>query len=594
VRAEGDFQWGNGDIDWDIVNEDGVALLIYRPADPVSGDWPAGQFPLVFHHHGNGGQDGALYEHLAEAVVDDGAIFVSVADKHAANPDFRAMVNICMLRWLFTADDWDGDGPGAGGASKLDGNVVVMGHSNGGEGAHIVNKWLGERPWVDDVEAPEHGMRLCGVIGLAPRGAESKHSPFSSSGVRVSGAVTVPYLTIEGSLDNDVPGGSLWNSSHSGLDELHTPRDAAKITVWVYDAEHDSFGGGGIIRVGDARSTVQGLPLAVQLDRGEFVAATWSDAFVRRFAFGDISAEPLLYGRELPLALQTPTWWDYHPAYVGEPLLFVGSEPHQSAAAAEFGVRRVVDTMLRGDSLVCSETQVDNGPSTTSEGTPFSAANWPPGALRTNCAWNLAAYGSKNAGRYETFVLRADYTAPPNELDDPAERTLTWGLDTLGLEDAVAFSFRATTIDEVDYPGQGLGCSPAAGNPADETDFQVVFVSTGDVEVSVSVSTTRGWSFPTSSRSSVPRIMPLVYARSRISCRRSGCPSMKCCATRSRPQSSERCGLCSTGSPSPRGMRCCSTPSSFTAIPRRHPCAAEPRAGLVQGGQASDLLCQDR
>jgi hypothetical protein len=373
--AEDDFEW-DGDIEWATVTNNAPAqLIVYRPEDPVGGGWPVGQFPIVFHHHGNGGQRGDLYEHIAQAVVDDGVIFVSVAGDFGANPDLRAMVDICMLRWLFTVDDWDGDGLGEGGASKLDGNVVVMGHSNGGEGAHIVNNWFEERPWQDDLDAPEQDMRLCGVVGIAPRGAELSSSPFST-GIGIAGDATVPYLTIEGSLDNDVPAGSLWNTSYSGLDEEHTLLDAAKVNVWVYDAEHDSFGGGGTMLSGNTRD---GIPLADPRLRGETVVATWTDAFVRRFLFGDASGESILFGQETPASIAVPAWWDYHPAYAGAPLVFVGSEPHQSAAEAELGVRAVVDTMVRSDSLLCAETEIEDGASATSEGTPFFSDNGPLG-----------------------------------------------------------------------------------------------------------------------------------------------------------------------------------------------------------------------
>jgi hypothetical protein len=481
--AEKDFKLPK-DIKW---LAEPVEILVYRPAISNSSDWPEGRLPVVFHHHGNGGQDGALYGHIAQAVVDDGAIFVSVGEQENDNPDKRAMIDICMLRWLFTAQDWDGDGPGTGGAAQLDGNVVVMGHSNGGEAAHIVGEWFEQRPWHDDLAAPEHDMRLCGVIGIAPRGARLSDAPFSKDkgpGIDFAGESTVPYLTIEGSLDNDVPGGSLWNSSHSGFDELHTPTDAAKISVWVYDAEHDSFGGGGKILGGDTRD---GLLPDGQRARGALVAQTWTDAFVRRFVFADLTAEPILFGRELPADLDVPKWWDYHPAYTSDPLVFVGFEPHQSPAKGELGVRVVVDTMCRwSKNSKCTPLELGNGPGTSSEGHGFVAENWPAQSLRSDFIPNLAESKGSH-GSYYTFALRADFTAPGGE-GDPHARTLAWDLSSYALSDATTFSFRAANVDEVDHPGHGKGCSPADGDSADEVDFEVIFVSVDDLEVHVDVS----------------------------------------------------------------------------------------------------------
>ncbi|NJK31451.1 MAG: hypothetical protein HC927_02975 [Deltaproteobacteria bacterium] len=172
--AEKDYQVAS-EIDW---GEIAAQLLVYHPEN-AEGEWPDGQFPVIFHHHGNG-QDGDAYEHLARAVVDDGAIFVSVKrDTLTASPSTRALIDICMLRWLFTQADWDGDGPETIGSAKLDGNVIVVGHSNGGEGAHIVGNWFEERPWQDDPSAPEHQMRLCGIVGIAPGGADPANAPFA-------------------------------------------------------------------------------------------------------------------------------------------------------------------------------------------------------------------------------------------------------------------------------------------------------------------------------------------------------------------------------------------------------------------------------
>jgi hypothetical protein len=472
-------------VEWSNQDEF-VDLIIYRPALSDSSDWPPGRFPVVFHHHGQG-QDGAEYEHIAKAVVNDGAIFVSVAGIKTMEPDKRALIDICMLRWFFTTKDWNGTTDGTAGLAQLDGNVVIMGHSNGGEAAHIVAEWFEEQPWAHDETAPEHDMRLCGVIGIAPRGAELDNAPFSTDqgpGIDIAGEATVPYLTIEGSLDNDVPGGSLWNGSHSGFDELHTPTDAAKISVWVYDAEHDSFGGGGAIAKGDTRGA---LKMSEQRARGEFVAQTWIDAFVRRFLFGDLASEAILFGHELPEGLDVPKWWDYHPAYVGEPLVFLGVEPHQSPAEGEQGVRVIVDTMCRWSEVgTCTPGAIDNGHSTSSEGHDFFAANWPANSLRSDFASSLAK-SQGNYSSYYTFALRADFTAP-GAGSDPIERTIAWDVSSYSLADASTFSFRAASVDDVDYPGPGKGCSPVDGDSADAVGFDVIFVSATGLEVRVDVS----------------------------------------------------------------------------------------------------------
>jgi hypothetical protein len=474
-------------MDWETEN---VQLLVYRPAEPGSANWPARPLPIVFHHHGNGNQRGDLYSHIAEGtaehpdlgIVRDGAIFVSVGGAESDSPDDRAMIDICMLRWLFTADDWDGDSPGTGGASNLDGNVMIMGHSNGGEGAHIVYNWFEERPWQDDMGAPEHEMRLCGIIGLAPRGADLDESPFSTN-VVITGAATVPYLTIEGSLDNDVPGGSLLNSSLSGFEEFHTPVDAGITSVWAYDAAHRSFGGCPSPCFEEDSLYVRGGE-AIQIERGEAIAAGYVEAFVGRFLFGDTDAEGVLFGETWPMGLETnaAAWWDYHSAFSGSPLVFVGSEPHQSAADGEKGVRILVDTMCRWsmDMMFCLQMEIESGQSLTSEGETFIAENWPLGTLHSGTPEDLAAYLGDS---YQTIALRADFAAPPNRPDDPPARTLRWILEPYDLTNATTFSFRASNID-----GIAEGCTPLDGEPADEVDFEVVFVSVDDVEVPVNVS----------------------------------------------------------------------------------------------------------
>ncbi|NJK31452.1 MAG: hypothetical protein HC927_02980 [Deltaproteobacteria bacterium] len=109
--------------------------------------------------------------------------------------------------------------------------------------------------------------------------------------------------------------------------------------------------------------------------------------------------------------------------------------------------------------------------------------NWPPGSLRSDRAWELAAYDGSE-GAYQTAALRVELDAA----GDPGPRTLAWNVEPFDLQDAIAFSFRASNIDAVNYPTQGQGCSPADGDPTDEIDFDVVFVSLSGEEVSVAVS----------------------------------------------------------------------------------------------------------
>ncbi len=208
---------------------------------------------------------------------------------------------------------------------------------------------------------------------------------------------------------------------------------------------------------------------------------------MRRFVFADLTTEPILFGRDVPEDLDVPAWWDYHPAYAGEPLVFLGVEPHQSPAQDEFGRRMIVDTMCRWSEVgTCTPIDIDNGHGKSSEGHDFFAHNWPPHSLRSDFAPSLAtsrgAYGS-----YYTFALRAEFTAP-GAGSDPIERTLAWDVSSYSLADAAAFSFRAANVDEVDYPGAGQGCEPVDGDSADTVDFDVIFASANGLEVKVDVS----------------------------------------------------------------------------------------------------------
>jgi hypothetical protein len=312
---------GSGGV-WKMISSDHtIKVLLRRPTIPNSGGtWPEGAFPLVVFTHGNG-QKGVGYEHLWDRIVPQGSIFASINDDDFGSPQSRAFDLLCMARWLAT--EWTE-------AERVGCNLVLAGHSNGGEGAHIAAKWA-----LESASPEAFPFELSAVFGLAPRYVQAMNVAFDDSDPTEIAAFGVPYLVVQGSLDNDVPNGALVDYEAAMPEATSPPDIAEKVTVWAYDVPHNAFGGAALLDLGRG-----GLTPLEYGDKGETIAGEYFAHFIRRHVFEDIaSTEDSMTGVALPGEVATTQWWDYIPGASG-PMLFLAFEP-------EGPVRTQLDTMDR-------------------------------------------------------------------------------------------------------------------------------------------------------------------------------------------------------------------------------------------------------
>ena len=430
---------------WPTMTNAPIPLLIRRPKQPgTNSEWPSVPIPLIVFTHGNGGQNGAQYEHIWEEIVPHGVAVASVDNNTNGSPERRAADLVCVTRWM--ASQWDS-------SDRLGCGFAVWGHSNGGEGAHIAAKWILENG------LGVGSLSLQQVLGLAPRWVEDSHVQFSDGTGQID-EPGVPTCLIHGSIDNDVPGGAITNYERTRPEVGHSGGGNEKILIWAYDVPHNVLGGGAATDFGH-----KGLSSTQYLAKGREIAAAYASQCVRRQLFGELEATaPFVYGESFPGLVGTQQWWDYLPNNTGKrTLVFTSFEPPGQPQGGS--KREIVDTFDR-------PTGGGFGPSASSG---LIATSIEPQTFAGNVSVGVIA-------GLASFALSQEQ-APPNNVarvDWAADEsgTLRWSsVDALDLAGVRYLSFRAGSVADVDQDS----CT-AIGPVREEISFSIG-VWKNDVEV---------------------------------------------------------------------------------------------------------------
>jgi hypothetical protein len=276
-----------------------INIDLERPAfDDDS--WPNDHFPVMVFVHGNR-QLANSYDHLWDATVPQGLVVANIQSTFTSSPGIRAAEMLCVTRWLTSI--WDER------EEHLNCDLALAGHSNGGHAAQIVAKHLADNP---NDPAALFSPKL--LLGLAPKSADNDEF--------LVPAEAPPAVNLQGSIDNDVPGGALINYDLNGPEELGVADTPEKYVIWAYDVEHDAFGGGPST-INDANANVSigefyGEILETEAEmKGQTFAAEYVRGAVLHFLLGDDGEETLslLRGESIPDSLAGETqWWDYLPS----------------------------------------------------------------------------------------------------------------------------------------------------------------------------------------------------------------------------------------------------------------------------------------
>ena len=236
----------------DFFNSPDSRVSVPMSAVPLKGivHYPvgSGRFPLYIVVHGNSapadaGYDGYNYllSHLASHCI----IAVSI-DEHFLNGrrirgdmDARGIV---MLRHLQQLREWDQD-PTHELFTNIDlNNVMVSGHSRGGEAAVVAEKF---NQWLHDptVTRFDYGFGISSIYSIAPvDGQISGDSSAPLSGLTLANMTvdTADYFVIHGSHDGDVA----TFDGHRTYDRAFPVNASAsniKALRFVYGANHKQF-----------------------------------------------------------------------------------------------------------------------------------------------------------------------------------------------------------------------------------------------------------------------------------------------------------------------------------------------------------------
>lgn len=393
-----------------MPNLSALEVYVYRP-DPL----PTVPLPFALLTNGAAGQQAMRYRHVLEPLVERGFIAVAVQSDFEVNR--REDVMKCTLRWLRMKWGTDnGVNPSC--------DLVLMGHSRGGEAAWNVGNTLENIPWTD-INLDGVDIRLRALVGLAPR--------FQTS-TAFSPLAAVPYFGIMGATDDDVPGNGIRAYDNMILESERTSSDPAKVFFWPYDVPHGAFGGGGLLFLPD------GSPLSAQdyTEKAHALISAFLPPFIDIYVLGDPSDIDVLSGVQIPSAL-TPggntNWWSYiEPAFSelgGGPIVlrdFVVGQTMQP------GARTRLDDFEGAIEFSTTMTQV---------------------AVDTQFSFAL---GTKASGNHAEHVMRVRWGGP-----DPGGE-ITWELDSGAGFDLSEHSFFSLRIgQELILDGQSCGFAP--GDP---------------------------------------------------------------------------------------------------------------------------------
>jgi hypothetical protein len=355
---------GEGDSQLD-PELDNFNVYVYRPA--VNGQWPAdGPRPVVFFVPGAAQrvvanpEDDPLVEFYPEVLQSLAAQgFVVIAGTPPFNnggDNFssgkRASMLACMMVWA------KGD-PNAGGWSRADEGRIsetaaIAGHSRGGGGTTVLLSNLAS------LQASVLGMdeyEVCAGLPIAPKWSEAN----GVDNLVIDDAGAPPWLVMQGALDVDTRdgGGHVYDamvpepdvdlSSGTPGVQVAPTRANDKAIVWIYGAEHNSFGGKfapatlpkSSLRARAAASYYMPQFLVWQLTNAS-AASSARQAFMRLMdPYPSSPAFP-----DPPASLADVELWDELAQYeiVDRPLVFAA---YQQGAGAGVQRRLVVDAWDR-------------------------------------------------------------------------------------------------------------------------------------------------------------------------------------------------------------------------------------------------------
>jgi hypothetical protein len=395
-----------------------VDVEVRHPAVALDGTWPMERLPLLIFIHGNG-QLATGYEHLLDPLAREGFIVANIDAPLNEAPEVRAARVLCVNRWF--AAEWPERN------DHLNCDVAYMGHSNSGYGVVRAADLAGNAP-----SAPENQMTRTAVVDIAPRGVDAE---------QLIGPEGVAFLSLQGSRDEQVPGGAIRNYDRVAPEQAFTPTDVGKVAVWAYHVEHDAFGGSGLLEA----ENLTPLDVAEMSAKGEAIAVGYIVPFLRYAVLGENGGlRDYFTGDAFPPGVQVAGWWDYLPGNpAGEPRIFTSFTVDQRTKDE---ARLQIDTLDRA---------IPGSLSPSTLGQPV-AVQLPRFAARVEV-------GTANAiapvTRHDTEALLVAW--------DPADAGSSIRWETVGLDlvSATHLSLRVGTVPTVD----GVSCTATAAPPASFT-----------------------------------------------------------------------------------------------------------------------------
>ncbi|WP_181233756.1 hypothetical protein [Enhygromyxa salina] len=396
-------------------------IYIEHPAEFDGGPLPDGQFPLLIFEHGTGQITGG-YQHIWGRIVPNGIVVANIDGPLGSNAASRGARMACIARWF--ALEWEH-------SASLNCDLGIAGQSSGGEGAFLATRYLAEHPL-----SPEGMFRQRVAIGIAPRQVDGDRY--------LSADLSVPLVVFQGSIDNDVPGGAIRNYDLMSPEELGIEGSADKYVLWMYDVEHEAFGGGPLQDGNNVKVSQEevyaGIPEAEAEKKGAALAAEYMDAATGYFLLGRSADRDVLTGEIVPGPVLVSEWWDYLPANPdGRPMIFSAFAPSTKTTDR----RIVVDTMGR----------VALGQITpSSEGLPVVVSGFAAPVTAVQQDWADVFTGDPGNRGHTTQVLQIAWQDEDGDV--------AWDVSALDLSEATHLSFRvANAIDVVEVDtGMGAEC----------------------------------------------------------------------------------------------------------------------------------------